>query len=493
MNKYLNSAKRILSKLGVLFLIFTIVNIPMTGAYFTHSATIDDNTVSTGCWAKPTTPNLIYPEDGYLAYTGSDWLTFPYMDWLDSTTQCPLSTAISYLYESYRDEALTNLAYRSGFLSLSNIPAPGTPDGNYYWRVKAFDGYNESEWSEVWLLIVDRTQTEPTPSPSPTITPTPTVAAPGDIVINEVYYDVASNKGTENKNEWIELYNNLERPVDLKNWYLKDAAGHIKNINANVDIPAKGFAVLSHDNSTWSAYWTDYAGVLSSAEVINLTGSSSWLNNDSEYLGLFNEKDVEMDAVSWGGNTQAFSPSVADVDEGHSISRKVKGVDTDTAEDWMDTYSDSDSVGPNPGTNPHPPSVEGSKNENINSTERVESDVDEDTVNPVENEKTEEETDGNIETLEDETVDAGTEQAPLEEIVEPEDEQVDSSLEDEESSPVEPQTDILPDAEDVSLPEDTVESEGEQDDSPEPLPEPQPATVETENFLQEEAPTETEV
>jgi len=147
--------KERLFKLLVGLLIFSVPNIGVSGAYFTDQASITGNTVSTGCWAKPTTPQLVYPENNYFAGPGSEWLDNPYMDWSNSTTSCPGRT-IAYQYESYHDEGLTSLAYRSGLLVQSMIPAPGTPDGTYYWRVRSYDGVNWSDWSEVWLLIVDR-------------------------------------------------------------------------------------------------------------------------------------------------------------------------------------------------------------------------------------------------------------------------------------------------------------------------------------------------
>jgi len=42
------------------------------------------------------------------------------------------------------------------------------------------------------------------------------------IVINEVYYDVGLGKGMEPNDEWIELYNNEDYAVSLKNWTIMD-------------------------------------------------------------------------------------------------------------------------------------------------------------------------------------------------------------------------------------------------------------------------------
>jgi signal peptidase len=183
----------------------------------------------------------------------------------------------------------------------------------------------------------------------------------GDVVISEVYYDVALDKGNEdnsaNPDEWVELYNNSVSPVNLKNWKIGDNSGSDTIIHANVYIPAKGFAVLAKSASTWT-YWS----IPTEATKIQLGQKiGNGLDDDSDRVVLKDSNGTEIDAVSWGTDISAFSPSVSDVPEGHSISRIVKGVDTNIAANWIDTPG-----GPNPGTNPHPPEWEepGEEDEN---------------------------------------------------------------------------------------------------------------------------------
>jgi len=176
------------------------------------------------------------------------------------------------------------------------------------------------------------------------------------VVINEVYYNVAPDKGDEgnsaNPDEWVELYNNSDSPVNLKNWRIDDNSGSNTIIHANVYIPAKGFAVLAKNASTWT-YWS----IPTEAKKISLGQKiGNGLDNDGDRVILRDNNGVEVDAVNWGTDTYAFAPSISDVPEGHSISRIVKGVDdANTAADWMDTHPGSSPPGPNPGTNPHPP------------------------------------------------------------------------------------------------------------------------------------------
>lgn len=196
----------------------------------------------------------------------------------------------------------------------------------------------DSNDSVDWITVTVNNQVaDPTPTPTPTGTPAPTYP---DVVINEVYYDVDGSHGTENKNEWIELFNNTDSPIDLKDWYFLDDGGTNKPINSHVTIPAKGFAVFSHDSSTWSVWSLPPAAVSA-----NLTGGQSWLNNNGDKLMLYNNSGVLQDWVAW----ENFVPSWGlNAPEGYSIARVTKGVDTDSPADWQVLSA------PNPGTNPHP-------------------------------------------------------------------------------------------------------------------------------------------
>ncbi len=97
--------------------------------------------------------NLLSPADD--SFVNTDGLV---MDWTDAVdSNQPNDSGIAgYIYESYRDEAMTNLAYRSTLLTESEIPAPGTPDGDYWWHVKSIDvAGNEGQWSTSWQVTVD--------------------------------------------------------------------------------------------------------------------------------------------------------------------------------------------------------------------------------------------------------------------------------------------------------------------------------------------------
>lgn len=139
----------------------TILPSASTNAVYTSQASSLDNTFATTCWTPPSVPVLVSPANNTIAGIGSPWVTNPLMDWQDSTTTCPLPTTFTYQYESYHSYdpgtvTLSGLAYSSAWLSSSQIPAPGTPDGVYYWHVRARDSFGHiSSWSAPWKLTVD--------------------------------------------------------------------------------------------------------------------------------------------------------------------------------------------------------------------------------------------------------------------------------------------------------------------------------------------------
>jgi len=100
----------------------------------------------------PSTPDLLSPADN--SFHNTEGLI---MDWEDSFDSGPEASGIAgYYYESYHDAGMTSLAYRSSLLTDSEIPAPGTAAGEYWWHVWAVDeAGNEGQYSSTWHVTVD--------------------------------------------------------------------------------------------------------------------------------------------------------------------------------------------------------------------------------------------------------------------------------------------------------------------------------------------------
>jgi hypothetical protein len=153
-------------------------------------------------------------------------------------------------------------------------------------------------------------------------------------VINEVYYDVASDKGSEGTDEWLELYNNSNADIDLNGWRIRDNSTE-RTINQSIIIPVHGFALISESDSTW-IYWDEPAGAI----IVELgTEIGNGLGNTNDYLILKDPGENIVDNLGWG--TVPSPPpvivQVSGVAAGHSLERTTDGVDTDVAGDFSDT------------------------------------------------------------------------------------------------------------------------------------------------------------
>ena len=154
----------------------------------------------------------------------------------------------------------------------------------------------------------------------------------GGMKINKVYYDVAPDKGSEIINEWIEIYNPLNTPIDISGWTIKDNSG--SDVLPSMDpVPGKGFALILADGGT-----LDYWDIPSSVVVGVLPDGSigNGLENDSDRVILEMPSGLEDDAMSYGADTYAFDPTCPDVAEGHALARIPVGQDTNQASDWQD-------------------------------------------------------------------------------------------------------------------------------------------------------------
>ena len=148
------------------------------------------------------------------------------------------------------------------------------------------------------------------------------------VVINEVLYD--STKGEDGADaEWVELYNAGAGPVSLEGWFLADGSG--ADELGQVVIPPHGFALVTGSRELSRTL------AEASAPVVVVEGHiGNSLGNEGDTLLLIAPGGWFVDAISWGGDHGAMDPPIDDVPAGHSIERRVPGVDTDRARDLVD-------------------------------------------------------------------------------------------------------------------------------------------------------------
>lgn len=163
--------------------------------------------------------------------------------------------------------------------------------------------------------------------------------------INKVYYDVASDRGKEGANEWVEIYNQTNVPLDINGWELCDNTG-CDVLSATEDIPAMGYGFITASSTTASnvlpAFW------YLPEEVVEVgipdTKIGNGLSNDSDMLALKRPDGVIVDQMNWGDPNEAWpnwnegvwDPGAVDVAEGNALARVLSGYDTNQPSDFTE-------------------------------------------------------------------------------------------------------------------------------------------------------------
>ncbi len=121
-----------------------------------------------------------------------------------------------------------------------------------------------------------------------------TVPEPGEIVINEIYYDPPDEQA-----EFIELYNRSDGTFDLSVLLFSDSNRDLTPVtDAPTPLPPGGYAVLTRDSAAFKAAFPGAA----------FTEPESWhvLNNGGDTVLLYGPDSTEIDAVpyepGWGGD-----------------------------------------------------------------------------------------------------------------------------------------------------------------------------------------------
>jgi len=123
-----------------------------------------------------------------------------------------------------------------------------------------------------------------TPAETPTERPTVKIYANG-ILINEI---LPSPEGPDAEEEWIELFNENDFKVNLKDWTIEDKEGRTKTFTINKEVPAKGYIILLRPE----------------------TGIT--LNNSGDALELKNPNGKVTDSVNYGKSPVGESYSKID-------------------------------------------------------------------------------------------------------------------------------------------------------------------------------------
>jgi hypothetical protein len=171
-------------------------------------------------------------------------------------------------------------------------------------------------------------------------TPMVQAANPGDILISEVLYDPPVNC-TEPGAEWVELYNKTSSAITLTNWQICDNFG-CDTISTVTIQPGQG-VVIAGTQADFSNCYTCGSGHI----VYVVDGRiGNGLANDGDRVRIIDNNGTEIDAMSYGTDTYAFTPSCPDVSAGHSLERYPINQDTNSAGDFRDQGTPSPCLSP---------------------------------------------------------------------------------------------------------------------------------------------------
>jgi hypothetical protein len=142
------------------------------------------------------------------------------------------------------------------------------------------------------------------PSINGTFAVTGEVATTDDIVINEIMYAPTSTWGTWS-NEWIELYNNDTKDIDITGWEIDG-----KEITPGTVMQPGDYVIIAKNDTRFAEYYRDVActvikvkiGLSNTGETIYLNDSSSSVVDCIDYTGYVdlaknNNKTLERNAT----------------------------------------------------------------------------------------------------------------------------------------------------------------------------------------------------
>ncbi len=213
-----------------------------------------------------------------------------------------------------------------------NVPVQLTVNPDYGFRFLRWEGDSTGDSSRLSVdLINDFSVTA--------------VFEPADIqiVINEINYNSSQDMDPE---DWVELYNNSDFPVDLSGWKFKNSDdNHLFSIPDNTILNVDAYIVLCRDLSAFSNVFPDVTNVLG--------GLGFGFDGNGELLRLFNDGLNIVDSLTYSNQ----SPWPIEPDgNGPTLALKNPDLDNTVANNWAasdghgtpgvinDVYTDLDAI-----------------------------------------------------------------------------------------------------------------------------------------------------
>jgi len=166
-------------------------------------------------------------------------------------------------------------------------------------------GENTSAILEVFCKIIDPSATIPPPTPTSTISEPPAASPANSIIISEVMGNACGGVEQRKYNQYVELYNYGDQPVDVGGWWLYDEGSPgtpdeltawSNRVNTSMDaqaitnstvIPPKGVAIVLSPQYLNNPNGPRYR--LPSGIVVLTVAESATLGDD--YFGIISDQD----------------------------------------------------------------------------------------------------------------------------------------------------------------------------------------------------------
>ena len=229
------------------------------------------------------------------------------------------------------DDAVVDLTVSpsgAGAIRLNSIALDGSPwSGTYFrdvpLRITALPspGYRFAGWSGSLDAVAPSIDVTPTGDISLTATFTGDSSTSDPVVMTEVNYNSSAESDPE---DWVELHNLLDIPVDVSGWVFRDAEdAHGFVIPAGTIIAAGGYLVLCRDAAAFRGIFPD---------VGNHIGDLGFgLSNGGESLRLYSVAGTLIDSVAYGDAT----PWPVEADgTGATLALRDPRSDNSRAESW---------------------------------------------------------------------------------------------------------------------------------------------------------------
>jgi len=141
------------------------------------------------------------------------------------------------------------------------------------------------------------------------------------IVINEINYNASQDVNPE---DWVELYNNRDFPVDVTGWKLKDAHDdHVFTIPNNTTLNRDAYLVICRDSTAFKGVFPD---------VVNVIGSFDFgFDANGELLRLYDSSMNMVDSLIYDDR---FPWPVEPDGNGPTLALKNPNLDNALAESW---------------------------------------------------------------------------------------------------------------------------------------------------------------